>query len=181
MQASVVAQRYASGVFAVARQRGVEEEVEAQLGMVSGLYKDRDLRRFLMSPKVRVEEKMRILRRGLEEAVNPLVLNLLSLLLERKRVDYLPEISSTFTDLLEESKGIARAELRTAVPLDGETENRLREVLEGITGKKILLEKRVDKSLIGGVVVRMGDKLLDSSIRTRLGDMKEALLAVRVH
>jgi F-type H+-transporting ATPase subunit delta len=113
--------------------------------------------------------------------VNPLVLRLFELLLIRKRVSYFPEISTSFTRLLEESKNIARAQVRTAVPLDAELERKLQESLEGITGKKILLEKIVDKKLIGGVHVKIGDELLDSTIRTRLRDMKEQLLAVRVH
>lgn len=181
MQGSVVAQRYASALFEVAKRKGVQEEIDAHLGLASELYEDPKVRMFLESPKVRVEEKMGVVRRALEKVVNPLVLRLLALLLERKRVSYLPEISSTFAMVLEESKGIVRAEVRTAIPLDEETERKLREALSRVTGRKILMEKHVDSSLIGGVHVRMGDKLLDSSIRTRLRDMKEGLLAVKVH
>jgi F-type H+-transporting ATPase subunit delta len=105
----------------------------------------------------------------------------MGLLLDRKRVEHLPEISSVFTQMLEEARGIARAKVRTAIPLDEEIEKKLTDVLQQITGKKIFMEKFVDKSLIGGVAVRVGDRLLDSTIRTRLREMKEELLAVRVH
>lgn len=181
MYGSVVAERYASALFAVSQKKGIEDDIDAHLALAKGLFDDRTFTKLLGSPKILIDSKMEILRKGLEGVVNPLVLRLFELLLIRKRVGSLPEISTSFSRLLEESKNIARAEVRTAVPLDTELENKLRESLEGITGKKILMEKVVDDKLIGGVLVRIGDELLDSTIRTRLGDMKEELLAVRVH
>lgn len=181
MYGSVVAERYASALFEVSKRQGIQDEIDGHLGIARGLFEDATFRKLLGSPKVRIEAKMDILKRGLEGVVNPLILTLFELLLDKKRVNYLPEISASYTGLLEESKNIERAEIRTAVPLDGEVEKKLTAALEGITGKRILLEKVVDNSLIGGVLVRMGDKLLDSTIPTRLGDMREELLAVKVH
>jgi F-type H+-transporting ATPase subunit delta len=181
MYGSVVAERYASALFEVSKRRGIQDEIDAHLGLASGLFDDTTFRKLLGSPKIRIDAKMDILKRGLEGVVNPLVLTLFELLLDRKRVDYLPEISASYTRSLEESKHIGRAEVRTAVPLDAEVEKKLTEALEAITEKKILLEKVVDNSLIGGVLVRMGDRLLDSTISTRLRDMREKLLAVKVH
>jgi len=177
----VVSERYASALFEVAKRKGVQDQIESHLGLAAALFENDMLRRLLASPKVRNEEKMRILKRGLEGVVNPLVLNLLELLLEKKRVSYFPDIRSCYTGILEESKNIARAEVRTAIPLDAEVERKLTAALEKITGKHILLEKVVDRSLIGGVLVRIGDELLDSTIRTRLEDMREELLAAKVH
>jgi F-type H+-transporting ATPase subunit delta len=181
MQSGVVADRYASALFEVSREKGIQDEIDAHLGLAKGLFEDKAFKKLMGSPKILVEAKMDILRKALGDVVNPLVLRLFELLLQKKRVGYLPEIAASFTGKIEEFKNIARAEVRTAVPLDGEIESALRESLEGITGKKILMEKIVDKSLIGGVLVRIGDQLFDSTIRTRLGDMKEKLLAVRVH
>jgi F-type H+-transporting ATPase subunit delta len=181
MYGSVVAERYASALFEVAKKRGVQEEIDGNLGLAKGLFEDGNLRKFLGSPKVGVEEKMGLLRRALEGVVNPIVFNLFELLLDRKRVEHLPEISLVFTSILEESKGIERAEVRTAIPLDKEIERQLQDTLEKMIGKSVLLEKHVDSSLIGGVLVRMGDQLLDGTVRTRLRDMREELLAVKVH
>ena len=181
MYGSVVSERYASALFEVSKRQGIQDDIDAHLGLARGLFDDRTFTKLLGSPKILIDTKMGILRKGLEGVVNPLVLRLFELLLIKKRVNYLPEISTTFTGMLEESKNIARAEVRTAVPLDGEIEKELQESLEGITGKKILMEKIVDDYLIGGVLVRIGDQLFDSTIRTRLRDMREKLLAVRVH
>jgi F-type H+-transporting ATPase subunit delta len=181
MHGSVVAERYASALFEVAKKKGIQEEIDGDLGLAKGLFENVKLRKFLSSPKVGVEKKMDLLRRALKGVVNPLVFNLFELLLDRERVAHLPEISSVFTSILEESKGIERAEVRTAIPMDEEIEKKLQRTLEEMIGKKVLLEKHVDSSLIGGVLVRMGDQLLDSTVRTRLRDMREELLAVKVH
>jgi F-type H+-transporting ATPase subunit delta len=181
MYGSVVAERYASALFEVAKKKGIEDEIAGHLGLVKGLFKDVSFGKLMMSPKIRVEKKMESLRRGLEGAVDPLILSLMGLLLDRKRVQHLPEISDAYTAMLEDARGIAKAKVRTAVPLDEEIESRLTQVLESITGKKIVVEKFVDKALIGGVAVRVGDRLLDSTIRTRLGEMRERLLALKVH
>lgn len=181
MHGSVVAERYASALFEVAKRKGLQEEIEGHLGLARGLFENPNLRKFLSSPNVGIEEKMALLRSGLEGVINPLIFNLFELLLDRKRVEHLPEISSVFTSLLEESKGIERAEVRTAIPMNREMERKLQRTLEKMIGKKILLEKHVDSSLIGGVLVRMGDQLLDSTVRTRLRDLREELLAVKVH
>jgi F-type H+-transporting ATPase subunit delta len=181
MYGSVVAERYASALFEVAKKKGLEDEIDGHLGLVKTLFGDPNFRKLLASPKIRVERKIDSLRRGLEGVVDPLVLRLMALLLDRKRVEHLPDISTAFTRMLEAARGIARAKVYTAAPLDADLERRLTDVLENITGKKILVEKHVDGSLIGGVSVRVGDSLLDSTIRTRLREMKEELLAVKVH
>jgi len=181
MYGSVVAERYASALFAVAKRKGIEDEINKNLGLVKGLFDEPAFRKLMLSPRIRFENKMESLGRGLEGVVDPLILSLMGLLLDRKRVEHLPEISDVFTQMLEEARGIARAKVHTAVPLDEEIEKKLTEVLQQITGKKIFMEKYVDKSLIGGVEVRVGDSLLDSTIRTRLREMKERLLAVKVH
>jgi len=168
-------------LFHVARRGGLENEIDGHLALAKSLFENPGFRKLLGSPRVRVEAKMEVLRRGLEGVVNPLILRLFELLLDRKRVEYLPDISTSFTKVLEESKGIARADVRTSIALDAETEKKLRDALEGVTGKQILMEKHVDPSLIGGVLVRIGDQLLDSTVRTRLKEMKEKLLAVKVH
>jgi F-type H+-transporting ATPase subunit delta len=181
MYGSVVAERYASALFEVAKRKSLEDEIEVHLGLVKDLFEDIAFKKLMMSPRIRVENKMESLGRGLEGVVNPLILSLMGLLLDRKRVEHLPDISDAYTLMLEDMRGIARARVRTAIPLDEEIERRLTEVLEGVTGKRILLEKSVDTKLIGGVTVRIGDNLLDSTIRTRLREIKEELLAVKVH
>lgn len=181
MHGSVVAERYASALFEVAKRKGIEDEINEHLGLVKGLFDEPAFRKLMASPRIRIEKKMESLGRGLEGVVDPLVLSLMGLLLDRKRVEHLPEISDVFTKMLEDARGIARAKVRTAVPLDEVIEKKLTEVLQQVTGKKIFMEKSVDKSLIGGVAVRVGDRLLDSTIRTRLGEMREELLAVKVH
>jgi F-type H+-transporting ATPase subunit delta len=181
MYGSVVAERYASALFEVAKRKGFEDEINNNLGLVKGLFEDLAFRRLLLSPRIRIEKKMESLGRGLEGVVNPLIMSLLGLLLDRKRVGHFPEIAGVYTLMLEDARGIARAKVRTAIPLDEATEKRLMEVLEDVTGKRILLEKIVDRTLIGGVAVRVGDNLLDSTIRTRLREMKAQLLAVKVH
>ena len=172
---SIAARRHAQAVFQIAEAKGEIEPWRSDLRRVVSTLSDPELVAILESPKVRFEEKAQLIRRCLP-GVRDLILNLVYLLIVRRRFRLLSEILVEYERLADVHQGIEHAEVTTAVPLDRETEGRIREHLAKLTGKKVLVSTRVDPELIGGFIARVGDELVDGSLRTRLRELKEGLL-----
>jgi F-type H+-transporting ATPase subunit delta len=168
------ARRYARAAFDIALKQQRLDEWQSGLEQVGQLAEDKEVTAYLESPDIRFEDKAGLLTEQLGE-VEPLVLNLVQLLLERGGFAIIPEVVSEYRRLLDEQRNIERAEATTAVPLDEEDEKRLAKQLEDITGKQVVLEHRLDPELIGGVVVRVAGKLMDGSTRGRLQALKREL------
>jgi len=129
----------------------------------------------LESPKIPFSEKARILSQRLE-GVTPLAMNLAYLLVARGRLRIVEDIVIEYERLVDDQRGIAHAEVATAVPLDEEEKDKVIHRLGDIVGKEIVLSARVDPSLIGGLVARVGDKLIDGSTKSRLLSLRESLI-----
>ncbi len=102
--------------------------------------------------------------------------NLLLLLLDKGRISALPDIARAHRELVDEQAGRARAIITSAVPLAADVEGRLKTALEKHTGKTVILEKKIDAALIGGVVAQVGDLVFDGSVRTKLARIRAELL-----
>jgi F-type H+-transporting ATPase subunit delta len=129
---------------------------------------------WLESPKVHLDDKARLLSARLPD-INPLALNLVSLLIARGRLNMIGEIANEYRRLLDSYRGIEPAEVTTAIPLDDEAKERLAEKLGAMVGKKVVLKPEVDPGVIGGIIARIGGKLLDGSTRTRLEALRREL------
>jgi F-type H+-transporting ATPase subunit delta len=177
-----VARRYAVALFGAARKAGAAEEILADLAAVEELEKlHPSLRQFLESPDVLTEHKAATLAAAFQGRVHELVARLLDLMLRKKRIQHFPFVHDEYRGLVEEELGIARARVTTAVPLDSMLAGELVMRLERLTQKRVRLETRVDPSILGGVVTVVGGKILDGSLRHGLADLRERLLALRVH
>jgi len=178
MSEPALARRYARALKDAADARGllapVGEDLQALLALLAA---EPALDRLLRAPQIAREEKRALLRRVLGRRMQPLVIGLLLLLLEKRRFAELPAIAAGYRELWEERQGILRAEVTTSAPLPGDLRGRLLAALETRTGKRILIQERVDPALIGGAVVRIGDRVLDGSVARRLQEMRRALLA----
>jgi F-type H+-transporting ATPase subunit delta len=172
-----VAARYAKALFIVTERR--KETVAALadlLGVGVMLAPDSRLARFFASPEVRLSDKRELLRRALEKRAVRAVGAFMDLLLLKKRLRDLRAIVTAFEALVESSQGIQRAHLVSAVPFDRAELARLQERLEAHTHARIKLSTEVDAQLIGGAHVRIGDRVIDRSVRTLLG-----AIAARLH
>lgn len=176
-----VANRYAAALFGAAEKRGVAEEVLADMESVVGLEQTSvSLQAFLDSPSVLDKHKEHMITTILHGRVHELVVQLLLLMLRKKRSKHFPLVFPAYRSLVEEKLGILSAEVVTAVPLEAETLLRIKAQLEKTTGKKLRMETRVDPSILGGVVAIVGGEVLDSSIRNQLEKIREGLLAATV-
>ena len=174
MTASVAARRHAQAVFQIALERGELEKWRSDLKLMAFAFSDPDLISILEDPKVHFEEKAGIIRGCLPEA-SELALNLACLLITRRRTRILAQIANEYERLGDAHQGREHAEVTTATPIDNDTEKSIAEHLAEITGKRIMLSTKVDPEIIGGFVARVGDRLIDGSVRNKLEALRESL------
>ncbi len=174
MAKRLYAKRYARAVFEIARERNVLDKWPADLEQVASLGEDDTIVAFLEDPKFEFSVKVKLLSERLVD-IDPLVLNLVYLLLSRGRLGMIGEIADEYQRLLDSYHGIERAEVITAVPLDEEDTLRLGERIGAVVGKKVVVEPEVEPGIIGGFIVKIGGKLWDGSTRSRLEALKREL------
>lgn len=166
--------RYAQAVFEIALEAGELERWQSDLQKIVRVVGDEDFSAVLESPKVHFDEKSRLLS-GQMKGLNPLLLNLLLLLISRGRLGMIGEIADEYQRLWNSHRGIEIAEVTTAVPLTKEDEEKLARHLGRIVGKKVEIKADINPSVIGGFVARIGDRLLDGSIRGKLAALKKEM------
>jgi len=175
--ASASARRYASAAFNVAGQSGEYDRWLQALREITRVLRMPSARAVLMSPAVPAAQKTAVLDRVLPNAP-PMVRNFVHILVNRDRLDEVPGIADALQDLINVQRGIVTAEVTTAVPLDGEMERVVAQRLATYFDRdpqKITIRSRVDPSIIGGVVARVGDQVIDDSIRGRLARLRRTL------
>ncbi len=171
----LAAKPYAQELFDAALRRKQLDRCHSDLNKAVQLSKDRDMVAFLEDPEVRFQDKARLLSERMGDK-NYLVLNLIYRLLTKRMLDMLPDIADEYRRLFDSYDGIVRAQVTTAISLDEEDKLKISKRLGKIFGKKVILEPVVDPGIIGGIVVRVGDKLLDGSIRSKLESLKREMV-----
>jgi F-type H+-transporting ATPase subunit delta len=172
---AAAARRHAQAAFQIALERGELDVWREDLGRLSEAVQDPRLLAFLESPRIHLEDKSRVLSQVVE-GLNPLVMNLALLLVSRGRLGLLPETVIEYGRLVDEHQGIAHAEVATAVPLEPKQEDKLSRRLGDLVGKDIVLTAVVEPSLVGGLTARVGDKLIDGSIKSRFSALRGSLI-----
>jgi len=173
------ARRYSQAVFDIAMERNELDRWQSDLRKIATVGDDAPFIALLENPKVHFEDKARLLTERLGD-INPLALNLVYLLVTRGRLRMVGDIADEYQRLLDSYRGIERAEVTTAVTLDDKERQRLEKQLEVVVGKKVILEPKVDPSVLGGIVARIGGKLLDGSTLSKLTALKKALASGEV-
>jgi F-type H+-transporting ATPase subunit delta len=170
----VAAKRYAEAAYLIAREEGTEDAWSEGLQALAALFGDPQAQAMLENTRVPGGDKLQLIEKSLAGA-DPLVLNLARILLRRSRTSLGPQIAEAFQELVDEAKGISHATVTSAVPLM-EDDVRLVEMrLKELTGGDVVVETEVDESILGGMIVRIGDRLIDGSTRSRLQDLKRQL------
>lgn len=181
MRQSTIARSYAEALFELGRQHGQLEEFDAALALVtSTLESDPRLRLFLDTPKVEPEEKKRVLTEALSGEVAPLVLNFIKVVLDKGRQRIFPQIAREYRALLDESLGRVHADVTLARKPDEGMEREIADQLSEALGKTVVPTIHVDPNIIGGIIVRYGDRVLDGSLRRRLVTLRRHLLDAKL-
>jgi F-type H+-transporting ATPase subunit delta len=171
------ARRYAEAAFEIGRADGTLERWERDLTRLAEALADDELRTLAEHPAVAFADKQRVLRRVAGD-VSPEALNLVLLMVRRGRPRAIPRMVEHFGELLRRERGVALAEVRTALELDDGQRAAVIDRLHELTGDEIEIHEVVDESLIGGITVRIGDRLYDASVRNRLERLRARLTAV---
>lgn len=176
---SALGRRYAKALLELAREQNQTDQVVRDTGALLDAWKaSSELRDIIRNPVVPKPALWAAIDTIMDKlGTSKLVRNTIGLLADRGRLPYLPDVLSAFEELSEAEAGRVRAEVISAKPLDDAYYSRLQEKLQRATGQRIVLVKKQDSSLIGGVVTRIGDRVFDGSISNRLSELRETLLA----
>jgi len=182
VEQATIARSYASALFALAEKTGDHEAYGRSLASVNALLDaNRLVRDFLRSPKIAVSEKKRILKTAFEASVPPLFLNFLLVVLDKRRQRLLREIAREYDLMMDERLGRLNVQVTLAHEPDARELTDIASRLTSMTGKSVIPHVQVDRDILGGIIVRYGDRLLDGSLRRRLifmrAHMMEASLA----
>lgn len=181
MSQRTVTRRYATALYEEADQAGVLEAVDEDVLMLRrSIESNRDLSRFFESPVIPQEKKDTIVQELLEDRIEELTLRFLRLLIRKDRETLTQAILDEYQSLRDDQRGIVDARVTVAHPLSDEDRDGLVEALEEKTEKEVRLHLEEDPDLIGGVVIRIGDRVFDGSVRIQLNALRDRLRETRL-
>jgi F-type H+-transporting ATPase subunit delta len=177
---SKLAVAYARSLLELAAETGAEGSVGQELeGIAQVLLENRTFVQFLADPTVSVEHRAGSLRNIFAGRVSPLVLNLMLVMNERGRIRHLGEVCGAFDMLLDEKLGKIEVDVTVASQLDAAAMEEVRQLVNRALKKDSVVHQYVDPSILGGLVLRVGDRQIDGSVKTQLENIKQKLLTTR--
>ena len=176
---ATIAERYARAIFALGVETGTLAALADQVRLFATAYADSlDLRSVLENPTVVAAQRDQVLAElGSRLELGPSALNTIRYLASRRRLPVVPDIAKRLQSLSDEQQGVVRATVTSAQPLPESFYQRLSEQLATLVGRRVVLDRRDDPSLIAGVVTRIGDNTIDGSLRGRLEQLERSLHA----
>ncbi|KUG06220.1 ATP synthase F1 subunit delta [Solirubrum puertoriconensis] len=168
-----VAARYAKSLLDLAQEQGTLDTVKQDIELFSNtLEGSRDLRLLLRNPIVQHDKKLAILRRLFDGKVSDLTMRFFTIITQKNRENALEFIGPEFLNQYNALRGVQTATVTTATPLTPELRAQVERLVVGQTGGQVLLQEQVDPALIGGFILRIGDRQIDDSVRTRLNRLR---------
>jgi F-type H+-transporting ATPase subunit delta len=170
--------RYARAAFELALEKNELEVWQEGLKKMADLATDQRLMAFLQDPRIPFDAKKNLLKKGLGE-IHPLVFNLAALLVNKGVLSRSEDISQQYNSLLDAHRGVERAKVTTALFLASEEKEMISRRLGEMVGRKVVIEGQANPSIIGGFIARIGDTLIDGSIRQKLETLKKILVEAK--
>lgn len=176
-----VARRYAEAFFTIARENQKIDEYQAELEkVVETIQKVENLKEYLTHLLIPASAKKDVCRQLFTDQVSPVTLNFLNMIIDKKREAYIEVIVQEYKAMADESRNIAKVDLIAAKAVADEDVKSLAQKLSAVTGKTIQLKLSVDPSLLGGIKLRMGDRIIDGTVAKKLEMLKEQLLQAKI-
>ena len=174
---SNISKRYARAFFEIAEEEKKLEQYYNELHQFSSVIaQNKDLGGFLANPIFEQEIKKKVLEKIIGKlSLSPMTINFLKLLIDKKRIDILPDIETCYRQLMDETLQKVRVTVKTAFPLSGEMQSHITSSLKKMTGRSVEVTVEDDKNLLGGIVIGVGDTLYDGSIKNQLNNMRNLL------
>jgi F-type H+-transporting ATPase subunit delta len=174
MLGGAVAKRYAEALFSIAQDQNNIQGIEADLSViVTALEEYPDLKRILQHPAISPAVKKQQVAELFEKAVSATVLNFVRLLLDRRRENELPKIYEQFVQMADQARGQVKAHIETAFPLDETELKGLAEKLGAVCGKQLDVSSSVNEELIAGARLKVGDRVIDASVKGQLDRLQQ--------
>ncbi len=168
-----VASRYAKSVFDLAIEQKKVDHIYKDMVLVEQVLSENNkLIILLKNPIIRYDYKLKVLNKIFEKHLNKLTLDFFSLICRKNRAQILKECCRVFVDLYHDYKGIVRANVSTAIEISSEIKSDFENIILKATGKKVELETKVDESLLGGYLLRIGDNQIDDSVKNKLNNLR---------
>jgi F-type H+-transporting ATPase subunit delta len=173
-----VARRYAKALLTMGKEDGKYKEYgEGLSGFAHLLEREPELRDALLNPIHSREDRRKLLLRMIDLLQLPLLVsNLLQLLLDKHRLNVVDGVAQAYQEMVDEVENVSRARVKAAIVLDDATQDRLRQVLSKLTGSTVVMEVEEDPNIIGGIVAKVGDLVLDGSVRSQINTLRESLI-----
>lgn len=174
---SNISKRYARAFFDIAGEEKKLEQYYNELHQFSSVIaQNKDLGGFLANPIFEQESKKKVLEKIIGKlSLSPMTINFLKLLIDKKRIDVLPDIETCYRQLMDETLQKVRVTVKTAFLLSGEMQSYITSSLKKMTGRSVEVTEEDDKNLLGGIVIGVGDTLYDGSIKSQLNNMRNLL------
>ena len=184
MGPTIIARNYAETLLTVAQRHGGDRAVDefaVAIDDVAALLRgDARVRQFLQTPRIGLEDKKRVIRSAFGGRVPEHLLRFLLVVVEKRRQGLLPQIADEYRALVDELRGRTRAEITLATEPSAELQRELVSTLERRLGRAVLPSFKVDPAIVGGTILRVGDQILDGSVRRRLAALRRRLLEARM-
>jgi len=167
---SIIADRYALAFMDLAQRQDMFDKFDSDLALVKetvGVNKD---------PLIQASDKKDVIDKIFREHVSVYTLNLIKLLIDKNRLHILALLADHYKALLNKKRNISTAQIITAIEIDEETKNRVKEKLQKVFSMTIEVETQIDKEIIAGMIVKVGDKIIDGSIKTKFENMKKQVI-----
>ncbi len=174
---STAARRYAEAAFEIARRDGTLERWTDDLRLAADVTADPDVTRVVDNPAIPFTTRREVLARLLEDRVAPPAFNLVALLAQRGRLAITPAVAAEYKRLVDRERGVVAATVTSAVPLEPAELEAIKARVQEMTGARPEIASLVDPDLIGGLTVRIGDRLIDASVRGRLERLRDRIVA----
>lgn len=178
MRHTILARRYAKALFSLGKEQEKTEEYSGVLLAIAGLYDNADygVGDALNNPLYPLDVRQKAMAKIAESIqADAIMTSFLNLLIEKKRADILPDIARELQVMVDKDQNISHGSIISAVELDQTLLDKVQATLEKLTGNKVILETQVDPSIIGGIIAKVGDLVLDGSIKTQLNGLKESI------
>lgn len=175
MPATIQSKRYAQAIFEIAQEKNELKEWQPSLRKIAELTRDSEFMLLVENPRLPFEVKTKLLQEKVGK-ITSLALNLAYLLIAKDSLKSAEQIAYEYERLLNDYYGIGHAEITTAIPIDDTDKERLVDQIEAMVGKKVTIDIQVDANILGGIIARVDDMLIDGSIRNKLEVLKDSLV-----
>lgn len=174
--ASIISERYALSLYEVAKEEKKAPAIFEELTAVAGIFRENpDLMKVLLTPSIQFSDKKQTLENVFSGRIDAFLLNFLMLITEKGRAGLLFEMAESYKDLYYFEEGICEVLAITAAPMTQELSEKLRTKMCAVTGKKVVLRTKTDPALLGGIVVKVDNKQIDTSVKTRLEELAQQM------